>query len=228
MAEIRVNPTRMELKKLQARYQTARRGHKLLKDKRDELMRRFLDVVRRDRELRQHVEQELTQAYAAFAIAGAVGTPEELHAALMLPRKATEVTVTYRNQMSVTVPDLFIAPHSGKPEDSFNYGLAATSGELDVALTRLGDIRDEMLHMAALEKEAQLLAEEIERTRRRVNALEHIMMPRYLSAIRSIKMKLDENERGNITRLMKVKDMMVAAQIKEKHSFFPDEEEESV
>ena len=223
MAEIRVNPTRMELKKLQVRYQTARRGHKLLKDKRDELMRRFLDVVRRDKELRERVEQALQRAYGSFAVAGAVSHPRMMEEALMLPRTETTVNVSFRNQMNVTVPDFTRSAAVGK-YDSYNYGLAFTSGELDDALSELGAVSEDLLLLAQTEKEAQLLAEEIERTRRRVNALEHIMIPRYLAAIRSIKMKLDENERGNITRLMKVKDMMIAAQYEEKHAFFPDEE----
>ncbi|MBQ8357817.1 MAG: V-type ATP synthase subunit D [Clostridia bacterium] len=227
MAEIRVNPTRMELKKLQARYQTARRGHKLLKDKRDELMRRFLDVVRRDKELRLRVEASLKRAYGSFAVAEAVSHPHMLREALMLPKGTSELHVTYRNQMNVTVPDFVWRETVAGKSDTYNYGLAFTSGELDSALSELGAIRDDLLLLAQLEKEAQLLAEEIERTRRRVNALEHIMMPRYLTAIRTVKMKLDENERGNITRLMKVKDMMLETRYKEKHQFFPDEEEES-
>ena len=224
MAEIRVNPTRMELKKLQTRYQTARRGHKLLKDKRDELMRRFLDVVRRDKELRLRVEQALQRAYGSFALASAVSHPHMLEEALMLPRSAGELSVGYRNQMSVTVPD-FSWQEGAAVGDSYNYGLAFTSGELDGALLELGALRDDLLSLAQIEKEAELLAEEIERTRRRVNALEHIMMPRYLAAIRTIKIKLEENERGNITRLMKVKDMMLEAQYREKHPFFSDDEQ---
>ena len=225
MAEIRVNPTRMELKKLQIRYQTARRGHKLLKDKRDELMRRFLEFVRRDKEIRERVEKALADVYAGFDLAGAVAHPAMLQEAMLLPKKASELTVSYRNQMSVSVPDFAFCEASSGECDAYNYGLAFTSGELDAALSRLGALREDLLAMAAAEKEAGLLAEEIERTRRRVNALEHIMMPRYLTAIKQIKAKLDENERGNITRLMKVKDMMIAAQIKDKHQFFPDEEE---
>ena len=226
MAEIRVNPTRMELKKLQGRLSTARRGHKLLKDKRDELMRRFLDVVRRDKELRANVEAALARAYGSFSLASAVSHPRMIKQALLLPKSPAEITVSYRNQMSVTVPDFAVREIASGESDSYNYGLAFTSGELDGALRELGAIREDLLTMAGLEKEAQLLAEEIERTRRRVNALEHIMIPRYLAAIRSIKMKLEENERGNITRLMKVKDMMIAAELKEKHQFFPDEEEQ--
>ncbi len=221
MAEIRVNPTRMELKKLQTRYATARRGHKLLKDKRDELMRTFLSVVREAKALREEVETALAGAYKGFAIA-ATNHPKMLETALLLPRTEAEIKVTLKNRMSVTVPafDMRIRGEG----DSANYGYAFTSGELDGAIDAFGSILPAMLQMAQLEKEAQLLAEEIERTRRRVNALEHIMMPRYLDAIKAIQMKLEENERGNITRLMKVKDMMLQASLAKKHSFFPDEE----
>ena len=188
-------------------------------------MRRFLDVVRRDKELRVRVEGALQRAYGSFALASAVSNPKMLEEALMLPRGESELSVSYRNEMSVTVPDFSWQESAAGGSDSYTYGLAFPSGELDRALFALGAIREDMLRLAQLEKETQLLAEEIERTRRRVNALEHIMMPRYLAAIRGIKMKLEENERGNITRLMKVKDMMLEAQYREKHQFFSDEED---
>lgn len=223
MAEIRVNPTRMELKKLQIRYNTARRGHKLLKDKCDELMKRFLDVVREDKELRTRVEQKLSRIFASFSIASAASDPKQMTTALLLPKKAGELIVEYRNRMSVTVPE-FNLHLTQTGEGNCNYGFAFTSGELDGAIEELANAQEDLLQMAQLEKEAGLLAEEIERTRRRVNALEYIMMPRYLAAMKTIKMKLDENERGNITRLMKVKDMMLAAAQQQKHSYFPDEE----
>lgn len=213
MAEIRVNPTRMELKKLNARYATARRGHKLLKDKRDELMRRFLDVVREDKALREQVEARLSGAYGSFAAANAVSSPKMLTEALILPKREGKLNVEYKNMMSVTVPSFDFSILSEGGSDSYNYGLAFTSGGLDDSLRELNSILTDLVKLAELEKTAQLLAEEIERTRRRVNALEHIMMPQYLAAIKSIKMKLDENERGNITRLMKVKDMMIAEQL---------------
>ena len=214
MAEIRVNPTRMEMKKLQARYTTARRGHKLLKDKRDELMKQFLEVVREDKALRQRVEDALELYYKGFSVAGAAGNPQMLEEALICPKKEGNLEVTYKNMMSVTVPQFAFSTSSDSESvsQSFNYGLAFTSGDLDVSLRELGGILEDLVRMAELEKQAQLLAEEIEKTRRRVNALEYIMMPQYLAAIKSIKMKLDENERGNTTRLMKVKDMMLAEQ----------------
>ncbi len=218
MAELRVNPTRMEMKRIQTRYQTARKGHKLLKDKRDELMKQFLDVVREDKMLRERVEKALTDAYRSFTVAGAVSSPKMLEEALICPKKEGQLAVDYKNMMSVTVPIFRMKVQSEGRSDSYNYGLAFTSGELDDSLRELSNIMEDLLRMAELEKTAQLLAEEIERTRRRVNALEYILMPQYLETIKSIKMKLDENERGNTTRLMKVKDMMLKAQLQQKHT----------
>ena len=210
MAEIRVNPTRMELKKLKTRYTTARRGHKLLKDKRDELMKQFLEVVREDKALREKIEAGLARAYGSFSVAAAVSSPAMLEEAMILPRREGSLSVGYRNMMSVTVPtfSMEVVGEGG----GCSYGLAFTSGELDSALREFGEMMTDLVRLAELEKTAQLLAEEIERTRRRVNALEYIMMPQLQTGIKSITMKLDENERGNLTRLMKVKDMMLAAE----------------
>ena len=216
MPELRVNPTRMEMKKVQARYQTARKGHKLLKDKRDELMKQFLDVVREDKDLRMRVEAALSEVYRGFSVASAVSSPNMLQEALICPKKECELVVDYKNLMSVTVPVFQARILAEGNTDSYNYGLAFTSGELDSSLRALSGIMEDLIRMAELEKTAQLLAEEIERTRRRVNALEHILMPQYLATVKSIKMKLDENERGNTTRLMKVKDMMLQAQMQQK------------
>ena len=228
MAEIRVNPTRMEMKKLQTRYTTARRGHKLLKDKRDELMKQFLEVVREDKALRERVENALEVYYKGFSVASASANPKMLEEALIYPKKEGSLEVTYKNMMSVTVPEFSYS--ASESEDaaaqSFNYGLAFTSGDLDVSLRELNGILEDLLRMAELEKQAQLLAEEIEKTRRRVNALEYIMMPQYLAAIKTIKMKLDENERGNTTRLMKVKDMMLEEQRRKGKQAQTDEEDE--
>ena len=212
MAELRVNPTRMELKKIQARYMTARRGHKLLKDKRDELMKRFLEVVREDKELRAKVEASLAHVHASFSIASAVSSPQMLKEALLVPKREGTLEVTYRNLMSVTVPSFSLQMTGEGGSDSYNYGMAFTSGELDASLSELSGLLADLVRLAELEKTAQMLAEEIEKTRRRVNALEYIMMPRYLETIKAIRMKLEENERGNTTRLMKVKDMMLRAQ----------------
>ena len=225
MAEIRVNPTRMEMKRYQTRYQTARRGHKLLKDKRDELMRQFLDIVREDKALRERVESALKEVYGGFTVASAVSSPKMLEEALIYPKKEGALSVDYRNLMSVNVPVFRLQVLAEGNADRYNYGMAFTSGELDSALRALNGILEDLLRMAELEKTAQLLAEEIERTRRRVNALEYILMPQYLEIIRTIRMRLEENDRGNTTRLMKVKDMMVRAQIEQ--NALADEDEET-
>ena len=224
MAELRVNPTRMEMKRIQTRYQTARKGHKLLKDKRDELMKQFLDVVREDKALRERVEASLGEVYRSFTVASALSSPKMLEEALICPKKEGELSVEYKNIMSVTVPVFHLRVHAEGGSDSYNYGMAFTSGELDSSLRELSGILEDLIRLAELEKTAQLLAEEIERTRRRVNALEYILMPQYLETIKSIKMKLDENERGNTTRLMKVKDMMLQAQIEQKHGECEEED----
>ena len=215
MADIQVNPTRMEMKRYQTRYQTARRGHKLLKDKLDELMRLFLETVREDRELREQVETAMAQVYGGFTVAAAVSSPQMIREALIVPKKEGTLQVSYRNMMSVQVPRFEFPVKINESGEFCNYGMAFTSGELDAAVATLNGVLEKMLRMAELEKTAQLLAEEIERTRRRVNALEHILMPRYLEIINSIRMRLEENERGNITRLMKVKDMMLRERVRQ-------------
>lgn len=212
MPELRVNPTRMEMKKLIVKYNTARRGHKLLKDKRDELMKRFLDVVREDKELRPHVERALEKYYNGFTAASAVSAPVMLEEALLCQKRQTELLVDYKNIMSVTVPCFDVSTTSAA-DGTLTYGMAFTSGELDASIAELSSLLEALLRMAELEKTAQLLAEEIEKTRRRVNALEYIMIPQYLDTIKAIKMKLDENERGNTTRLIKVKDMLLKEQL---------------
>ena len=217
MAELRVNPTRMELKNLKNKLATARRGHKLLKDKCDELMRRFLDIVREDKAMRQKVEDELALVHRSFATASALTSPRAMREALILPTRSTELAVSTKNLMSVVVPT-FTLSEVGEGAHDMPYGVAFTSGELDAAVRELSAMADDLVKLAELEKSAQMLAQEIERTRRRVNALEYIMIPRYETAIKSITMKLDENERGNTTRLMKVKDMMLEASIEAKRA----------
>ena len=211
-----VNPTRMELKKMKIRYANARRGHKLLKDKRDGLMKQFLETVRQNKELREKVEAALSGVYDSLAIAGAVSGPRVLEESLMLPKKQGNLDVRYRNVMSVTVPEFELEVIGKDAQDSYNYGLVFTSGELDASLAQMSSVMEDMIALAESEKTVQLLAQEIEKTRRRVNALEYIMIPKYLATIKSIKMKLDENDRGNTTRLMKVKDMMLQAQMQQK------------
>lgn len=209
MARMNVNPTRMVLTNLKRKLVTARRGHKLLKDKRDELMKKFLEIVRENRRERETVEKLLMDAHSRFVMARALMSGEMLEEALMYPKKKVSLKSSTRNIMSVHVPVLEFTTEDAGEGDIFPYGFANTSGELDGAIQALSEALPHMLRLAELEKSAQLLADEIERTRRRVNALEYVLIPNLEDTIKYIVMKLDENERGNITRLMKVKDMML-------------------
>ena len=209
MDRLNVNPTRMELTKLKIRLSTARRGYKLLKDKRDEMMKRFLDIVRENRTLRTAVEASLANVHSSFTVASAMMSPEMMEQALLYPKQGVELEMSFRNIMSVNVPEYTYRTKNNDKADIYPYGFLQTSGELDDALSALSRTFDELLALAQAEKAAQLLAQEIEKTRRRVNALEYFMIPQLEETIRYITMKLDENERGNLTRLMKVKDMML-------------------
>ena len=210
-----VTPTRMVLKQLKGRLKTAVRGHKLLKDKRDELMRQFMDVVRRNKELRTKVEEGLTDAFAALSVASAVMSPEMLEQSLLYPRQSVELGMTFKNVMSVNVPVYDFKTKSAEEGDIFPYGFAQTSGELDDAMTNLSAVFEDMLELAQVEKTMQLLAQEIEKTRRRVNALEYVMIPDLQKNIKYIAMKLEENENATKVRLMKVKEMV----LQEAHDF---------
>lgn len=210
MAILNVNPTRMELTNLKRKLVTARRGHKLLKDKRDELMRRFLDMVRENKELRIEVEQGIERANTAMSVARCVMSDKSLDVALMLPRQEMSLEVSEKNVMSVMIPVFNVKFKTADENDIYSYGFAETSGDLDEAVKALSDIMPKLIRLAELEKSCRLLADEIEKTRRRVNALEHVMIPQYEETIKFIAMKLDENERSTTTRLMKVKDMMLA------------------
>ncbi len=204
-----VKPTRMELNRTKARLKTATRGHKLLKDKRDELMRQFLAIIKQNQELRKKVEEGLAEAMAAMSAASAVMSPEMLEQALLYPKQSVEVGLTLKNVMSVEVPVYEFKTRSEDPGQIYPYGYAMTSGELDDAIGLFSQTFRDMLELARVEKTMQLLAQEIEKTRRRVNALEYVMIPDMQETIRYITMKLEENERGNITRLMKVKDTIL-------------------
>lgn len=216
MARLNVNPTRMVLTNLKKQLKVAMRGHKLMKDKRDELMKRFLDLARENKRLREEVEAQLVEVYGSFSIASAVMTPEMMEEALMYPKQGVKLSVGSKNIMSVDVPVFDFETESGSDGNIFPYGFANTSGELDTAIEKLSEIFPKMLKLAAMEKEAGMLSDEIEKTRRRVNALEYVKIPQYQETIRYITMKLSEDERGNQTRLMKVKDMMIAQAIEEK------------
>ncbi|MBQ1407012.1 MAG: V-type ATP synthase subunit D [Eubacterium sp.] len=206
---LNVNPTRMMLTSLKRRLTTARRGHKLMKDKRDELMKNFLELARENGRLRGEVEAELAVMYKGFEKASAIMSREVMEESLMFPKQGVVLDVGTRNIMSVNVPVFNFTTTANDPADIFPYGFARTSGELDTAISAASDLFPKLLDLAAREKETQLIAAELEKTRRRVNALEYVMIPRYENTIRYIQMKLDENERGNQTRLMKVKDMVL-------------------
>lgn len=210
MPLLRVNPTRMELTRLKKRLKTARRGHRLLKDKRDELMKQFLERIRLNRALRIQVETALLKVHNSFRIAAALMSPEVMVQSLMLPKQTVTVEMKPRNIMSVNVPVYTTHTRNDDPSDNYPYGFLMTSGDLDDAILGLSRLQPELLKLAELEKATQLLALEIEKTRRRVNALEYVVIPQLTDMIRTITMKLDENERGNLTRLMKVKDMLLA------------------
>ncbi|MDR7871483.1 MAG: V-type ATP synthase subunit D [Tissierellaceae bacterium] len=209
MAKLNVNPTRMELSSLKARLSTATRGHKLLKDKQDELMRRFIELIKKNKALRLEVEEELGASFKEFLLASAVMSPEMMEEAVAVSKEKITVDIKKKNVMSVFVPVMnFQRQYESDAGSIYPYGFAQTSSELDAAIAKLYSIMPKLLELAEVEKACQLMAEEIEKTRRRVNALEYRIIPDLEETIRFIRMKLDENERATITRLMKVKDII--------------------
>lgn len=209
MAQSQVNPTRMELGRQKKKLNTAKKGHKLLKDKRDELMRQFLDLARENMALRLKVEEGIKAANQNFVIAKAGMSEETLHTALMAPKQEVYLEPGKRNVMSVDIPSFEYKTRTADENDIYSYGFAFTSGDLDDAVKSLGDVLPDMIKLAEVEKACQLMAAEIEKTRRRVNALEHVVIPQAQANIKYITMKLDENERSTQIRLLKVKDMML-------------------
>ena len=199
----------MELTRLKKKLATAVKGHKLLKDKRDELMREFLDLVRVNMSLRQEVEAAIRQANTDFVVARSDMSDQILRTALMAPKQDVELTAGRRNVMSVDIPVFDYKTRTPDPNDIYSYGYAFTSSDLDAAVKSLSDVFPKMLKLAEVEKSCQLMAAEIEKTRRRVNALEHVIIPETKAGIKYITMKLDENERSTQIRLMKVKDMVL-------------------
>ena len=213
MARLNVNPTRMELSKLKIRLNTASSGHKLLKDKQDELMRQFIEMIKQNKKLREKVEVRLQDSFKDFLLARGVMSDEMLENAIAYPKEKISVNITKKNIMSVNVPKMeFIRDETSAEGSIYPYGYAQTSADLDDAIDGLSNVMSELLELSEIEKACQLMADEVEKTRRRVNALEYRTIPQLKETIRFIQMKLDENERGSITRLMKVKDMMANAQ----------------
>lgn len=215
MASKQITPTRMELTRLKKKLTTATRGHKLLKDKRDELMRQFLEKVRENKALREHVEKGIQAANKNFLLARAGMQDQVLNTAMLAPKQRVSVETGMENVMSVEIPTFDFKTRTPDENDIFSYGFAFTSSDLDGAVQSLADIFPDMLKLAETEKACQLMAVEIEKTRRRVNALEHVMIPELQANIKYISMKLDENERATQIRLMKVKDMV----LKDAHNY---------
>ena len=207
MAKLKVNPTRMALSELKLRLVTAKRGHKLLKDKQDELMRQFINLIKENKKLRVEVEKELSESFKSFLLASATMSPLFLESAVSFPKEKLSVEIKSKNIMSVNVPEMKFVKE--EMEGSiFPYGFVQTSAELDDTVIKLQKVLDNLLSLAEIEKSCQLMADEIEKTRRRVNALEYSTIPNLEETVKDIRMKLDENERATITRIMKVKQML--------------------
>lgn len=215
MASTQVTPTRMELTRLKKKRITAVRGHKLLKDKRDELMRQYLDLVRENMDLRKRVEAGILSANRNFVIAKAGMSEPELHTALLAPKQEVQLKPGKKNVMSVDIPTFDYKMRTADENDIYSYGFAFTSSDLDDAVKSLADILPDMIRLAECEKACQMMASETKRQDCRVNALEHVIIPETEKNIKYITMKLDENERSTQIRLMKVKDMM----LKEAHGY---------
>ena len=209
MALMNVNPTRMELTRLKKQLTTAVRGHKMLKDKRDELMRRYLELIKENKALREKVEREIILANGHFVKASSVMSKESLDTALLAPKQEVFLTEESKNVMSVDIPVFTVKTRTSNESDIYSYGFGSTSFALDDAVDRVSELLPLMLRLAEIEKSTGRMAAEIEKTRRRVNALEHVMIPRYRDTIRMITEKLEENDRSSRARLMKVKDMVI-------------------
>jgi V/A-type H+-transporting ATPase subunit D len=206
MTRINVNPTRMELRKLKIRLKTAVRGHKLLKDKSDETIRQFMLYIKENKKLREEIENEVSGALRSFMLASAVTTSQVMEEAVAMPGFSVELETSEKNIMSVNVPEIRIKESDSK--ELYPYSFASVSSELDESISNLSEILVKLVKLAEVEKTCNMLADEIEKNRRRVNALEYVMIPQLIETIKYITMKLDENERSNTIRLMKVKDII--------------------
>lgn len=206
MARLNVNPTRMELKKLKARLKTATRGHKLLKDKSDEMIRRFTLLLKRNKQLRDEVEQALGGALKEFAFAKSKLFGYELENAFMMPTATLEIKCDTTSIMNVDVPSLSVKESKGS--EPYPYFFGSVTSEADYSVKKISEVIARLVQLAEVEKQTAMLADEIEKNKRRVNALEHVMIPQLEETIKYITSKLDENERSATIRLMKVKDMI--------------------
>ncbi|MBU5594148.1 V-type ATP synthase subunit D [Amphibacillus sp. MSJ-3] len=207
MARLDVKPTRMELSNLKDRLAISTRGHKLLKDKQDELMRQFITLIRENNQLRDEVEKELTEAMRAFVVAKSLLNESFIEELFAVPNKSVTLNIQEKNIMSVIVPQMDFSIDEDDNQSEMQYGFLNSNSELDDAIEKINHILPKLLKLSEIEKTCQLMADEIEKTRRRVNALEYLKIPELEETIYYIEMKLEENERANITRIMKVKDM---------------------
>ena len=208
MAVLNVNLTRVESMNMKRSLKTAQRGHKLLKDKLDELIKKLLELVKQNQTLRKDVDEMLKQAYQNFMLAEAVISEEYLLESLIIPSKSAQIEISQKNVMSVKIPEYKIDLKENSSNNAI-YGFAYTTSELDSSIEKFSDATEILLKLAENEKAINLISQEIEKTRRRVNALENVMIPNYKDTIKYIGMKLEENERANTSRLMKVKEMIV-------------------
>ncbi|MCH5164637.1 MAG: V-type ATP synthase subunit D [Clostridiales bacterium] len=204
MARLNVNPTRMELRRLKTRLKTAVRGHKLLKDKSDEMIRQFMSFVKQNKALREEIEGDLREALKYFMLAGSVMGEENIEQTFAMPSRTLAVRAGLKNVMGIDVPMLEIAGTEGE----LPYVLSSVPADMDTAVIKLTELSEKLLRLAEVEKTCNMLAQEIEKNRRRVNALEYVMIPQLNETIKYIMMKLDENERATIIRLMKVKSLL--------------------
>ena len=207
IAQLNVNPTRMELTRLKKQLSTASRGYKLLKDKQDELMRQFILLVRKNNTLRKEVETALHQSMQDFILANASIDERFIEEMFILPAEKITLDVVEKNIMSVKVPSMSFDYDERLGQAPLDYGYLNSNEQLDRAIDRFTEILPKLLALTEIEKTCQLLSGEIEKTRRRVNALEYMTIPQLEETIYSIKMKLEENERAEVTRLIKVKNM---------------------
>lgn len=203
MARLNVNPTRMELKKLKARLTTAVRGHKLLKDKSDEMVRRFSLIIKENKRLRDEVEKELSETLRRFSVARSVTPAYRAETAFSMPTVAVKAECGTSSVMGVDVPDIRLV--NEKRADGLPYAYSEITSEADFSVAQASALLPKMVALAQTEKTVRMLAAEIERNKRRVNALEYVMIPQLEETIKYIKSKLDENERAAVIRLMKVK-----------------------
>lgn len=207
MARLNVKPTRMELASLKERLELSTRGHKLLKDKQDELMRRFILLIKKNNRLRDEVEAELVESMKEFVVAKSLINESFIEELFVGTETNVELDIQEKNVMSVIVPEMNFNVKEAEVSSDVQYGYLNSSSEMDDAIERIEDVLPKLLELSEIEKTCQLMADEIEKTRRRVNALEYRMIPQLQETIRYIQMKLEENERSAIVRMMKVKDM---------------------